>query len=59
LKKELSEYKTELATLKTTSPDYTMEIDQIIGQVDSYYNGIDGLVAQGNTLQNLNVQYFG
>ena len=59
LKKELSEYKVELTTLKTTSPDYTKEIDQVIGQVDAYYGGIDGLVSQGTTLQNLNVQYFG
>jgi chromosome segregation ATPase len=58
LKKELSEYKVELEQLKKNSPNYTKEIDAVIAQVDAYYNGVDGLVTQGNNLQNSSIQYF-
>ena len=58
LKKELSEYRVELTTLKTTTPDYAKEIDVVINRVNTYANGIDGLVAQGTNLQNSTIQYF-
>lgn len=58
LKKELSEYRVELTTLKTTTPDYSNEIDVVINRVNTYANGIDGLVTQGTNLQNSTIQYF-
>lgn len=59
LKKELSDYNTELGELKKTSPDYAKEIDQVVKQIGTYYSGIDNMISQGNSLQNLSIQYLG